>query len=41
MANCEFCQDYTTGVILIYGKGDISICGKEECRKQALLAYKQ
>ncbi len=37
--NCEFCQDPTTGTILIYGKGSISICGKDKCREQAKSAY--
>ncbi len=37
--NCEFCGDYTTGTILIYGKGDISVCGKEQCIKQAKSSY--
>ena len=39
MANCEFCQEYTQGTILIYKKGSINICAKSKCKEKALLAY--
>ena len=35
MSKCKYCGDDTTGCILVYGKGDICICGKETCKALA------